>query len=49
METLAPMLAQRPVLESAGVHFDAIANCLPLWSIETGWAGARQFVTEEQT
>jgi hypothetical protein len=37
METLAPMLAQRPILEAVGVRFDAIANYAPLWKIETGW------------
>jgi hypothetical protein len=34
METLAPMLAQRPILEQAGVHFDQIANYAPLWTIQ---------------
>lgn len=34
MDTLAPMLAQRPILEAAGVHFDQIANYEPLWKIE---------------
>jgi hypothetical protein len=34
MDTLAPMLAQRPILETAGVHFDQIANYEPLWKIE---------------
>ena len=38
METLAPMLAQRPVLEAAGVRFDRIANYLPLWKIEGRWS-----------
>jgi hypothetical protein len=33
MDTLAPMLAQRPVLEQAGVQFDQIANYEPLWEI----------------
>lgn len=33
MDTLAPMLAQRPILEQAGVHFDPIANYEPLWTI----------------
>ncbi|HEU5227590.1 MAG TPA: hypothetical protein VFU49_07225 [Ktedonobacteraceae bacterium] len=33
MDTLAPMLAQRPILEQAGVQFDAIANYEPLWTI----------------
>jgi hypothetical protein len=31
MNTLAPMLAQRPVLEAAGVVFDKIANYEPVW------------------
>ena len=34
LDTLAPMLAQRPILEAAGVHFDQIANYEPLWKIE---------------
>lgn len=37
MDTLAPMLAQRPVLEAAGVQFDRIANYEPLWKIEGAW------------
>lgn len=35
MDTLAPMLAQRPILEQAGVQFDRIANYEPLWTIKT--------------
>ena len=35
MDTLAPMLAQRPILEQAGVRFDQIANYEPLWAIQT--------------
>ena len=38
MDTLAPMLAQRPVLEAAGVRFDPIANYPPLWKVEAGWS-----------
>lgn len=34
MDSLAAMLAQRPILEAAGVRFDAIANYRPLWTIE---------------
>ncbi len=34
MDTLAPMLAQRPLLEQAGVQFDRIANYDPLWAIQ---------------
>ena len=34
MDTLAAMLAQRPILEAAGVRFDKIANYEPLWSID---------------
>ena len=34
MSTLAEMLAQRPILEGAGVVFDKIANYEPLWKIE---------------
>jgi hypothetical protein len=37
MDTLAAMQAQRPILEAAGVQFDAIANYRPLWKIEKGW------------
>ncbi len=35
MDTLAPMLAQRPILEQAGAQFDRIANYEPLWTIQT--------------
>lgn len=38
MDTLSPMLAQRPILESAGVQFDKIANYEPAWKIEGKWA-----------
>ena len=38
MDTLAAMLAQRPVLEAAGVQFDKIANYAPDWKIEGAWA-----------
>ena len=34
IETLAPMLAQRPILEAAGVRFDEIANYTPMWKLE---------------
>jgi quinol monooxygenase YgiN len=34
METLPEMLAQRPILEQAGVTFDPIANYEPLWDYE---------------
>lgn len=34
MDTLQEMLAQRPILEGAGVTFDRIANYEPLWEIE---------------
>jgi hypothetical protein len=33
MSSLAPMLAQRPVLEAAGVTFELITNHDTLWSI----------------
>jgi hypothetical protein len=33
MDTLAPMLAQRPILEAAGVTFDRIANYEAVWTI----------------
>jgi hypothetical protein len=35
MDTLAPMLAQRPLMEEAGVQFDKIANYESLWEIDT--------------
>ena len=38
MDTLAAMLAQRPILEAAGVEFDKIANYEPAWKIDSGWA-----------
>jgi len=34
MSTLAQMLAQRLILEAAGVVFDKIVNYEPLWKIE---------------
>jgi hypothetical protein len=34
MSTLPEMLAQRPILEQAGVQFDVIANYEPLWVIQ---------------
>lgn len=34
LDTLQAMLAQRPILEAAGVKFDRIANYEPLWKIE---------------
>ncbi len=37
LDTLAAMLAQRPIVEAAGVTFDKIANYEPLWKIETTW------------
>jgi quinol monooxygenase YgiN len=39
MDSLQAMLAQRPILEGAGVTFDAIANYEPLWEIESTWCG----------
>lgn len=33
MDSLAGMLAQRPILEKAGVQFDRIANYAQLWTI----------------
>jgi hypothetical protein len=33
MDTLQPMLAQRPLLEAAGVSFKAITNHETLWAI----------------
>lgn len=37
LDTLPAMLAQRPILEGAGVTFDRIANYEPLWKIEKDW------------
>jgi hypothetical protein len=37
LDSLAAMLAQRPILEGAGVTFDRIANYAPLWKIECIW------------
>jgi hypothetical protein len=37
LDTLAQMLAQRPILEGAGVTFEKIANYEPLWAIEAVW------------
>ena len=34
MDTLAPMLAQRPILEAAGVAFEVITNHETLWTIQ---------------
>jgi hypothetical protein len=33
MDSLAPMLAQRPLLEAAGVDFETITNHGTLWTI----------------
>ena len=33
MESFAPMLAQRPVVEAAGVEFDPITNHEVQWSV----------------
>ncbi len=41
MDTLPAMLAQRPILEGAGVIFDRIANYEPLWKIEKAWSFER--------
>jgi hypothetical protein len=35
LDGLAAMLAQRPILEGAGVTFDKIVNYEALWKIET--------------
>lgn len=40
METLAAMLAQRPLAEQAGAQFDPIANYEPLWSINAANLGS---------
>ncbi len=39
MDTLAPMLAQRPLLEQAGVEFERVANYEPLWTIQASTLG----------
>ncbi len=33
MDTLAPMLAQRAIMEAAGVRFDMNTNYMPLWAL----------------
>jgi hypothetical protein len=33
MDTLQPMLAQRPILEAAGIRFETITNHEALWTI----------------
>ncbi len=38
IDALAPMLAQRRILEAAGVQFDKIANYEADWKIEGPWA-----------
>jgi len=42
---LPAMLAQRPILEGAGMTFDEIGNYEPLWKIESAWRGMRAAVT----
>lgn len=39
LDTLAPMLAGRPILEQAGVQFDRNANYEPLWTIHASELG----------
>lgn len=46
MDTLQPMLAQRPILEGGGVRFDKIANYEPIWVINRGLAAAGIVQTE---
>ena len=38
MDTLAQMLAERPILEAAGVQFDTIADYEPTSKIEGKWS-----------
>lgn len=38
MDTLTPMLAQRPILEAAVVQFGKIANYEPAGKIEGAWS-----------
>jgi len=33
MDTLQPMLAQRPILEAAGISFEPITNHQTIWTI----------------
>jgi hypothetical protein len=40
METLAPMLALRPLAEQAGTQFDPFANYEPLWTIQASELGS---------
>jgi hypothetical protein len=46
MDTLAPMLAQRPILEAAGVQFDKIANYEPAWKLEGVWSFGKEVQAE---
>ncbi|MFN7921936.1 MAG: hypothetical protein U0Q16_17675 [Bryobacteraceae bacterium] len=36
--SILSMLAQRHVLEAAGVQFERIANYSPAWKIEGAWS-----------
>ncbi len=51
MDTLRPMLAQRPILEAAGVQFDQIANYEPAWKIEgsPGQSGIESITQPERS
>lgn len=46
MDTLQAMLAQRPILESAGVQFDKIANYDPAWKMEGTWSFGESIESE---
>jgi len=41
MDTLPAVLAQRPILEAAGVKFDRLASYEPSWRIESNWPSQR--------
>jgi hypothetical protein len=45
MDTLAPMLAQRPIL-AAGMQFDKIANDTPAWKLEGNWSFGEEVLDE---
>jgi hypothetical protein len=36
MDSFAPMLAQRPLLEAAGIRFEPITNRETIWRISSG-------------
>jgi len=46
MDKLPAMLAQRPILEAAGVEFDKIANYEPAWKLEGKWSFGEEVPSE---